>query len=227
MLPMGPPQSLLRHWVIGDVHGCDQALLELVNRLPRGDRLVLLGDVINRGPRVEASMDIAWGLVRSGRAVWLMGNHEWRLVRDLGRSDAGARRNLERCLAYRQLGDQRCRQWGVRLAQLPFLYRGDGWVATHAGFDPHTWEPHLTIRMPFWQAYDGRFGDVVVGHTPGPGVRRLGRIVLIDTGACYGGQLTAYCPQTGQVVSVEGLPSAMLPPSTPLVGQRAPGVGAR
>ncbi len=28
--------------------------------------------------------------------------------------------------------------------------------------------------MPFWQAYDGRFGDVVVGHTPGPGVRRLG-----------------------------------------------------
>ena len=206
MFPMGPLQSLSRHWVIGDVHGCDHALLELVARLPRGDQLVLLGDVINRGPRVEAAMETAWRLVRSGRAVWLMGNHEWRLVRDLGRSGPEARRDLECCLTYRQLGDRRCRQWRERLSQLPLVYRGDGWVATHAGFDPRTWQPHLTIRMPFWQAYDGRFGDVVVGHTPGPEVRRLGQIVLIDTGACYGGQLTAYCPETGQVVSVNGVP---------------------
>ena len=31
-----------------------------------------------------------------------------------------------------------------------------------------------------------------------------GRIVLIDTGACYGGQLTAYCPETGATVQVDG-----------------------
>jgi serine/threonine protein phosphatase 1 len=77
-------------------------------------------------------------------------------------------------------------------------------VATHAGFDTQTWQPDLTIRLPFWNAYDKRFGDVIVGHTPGPGIRRLGSIVLIDTAACYGGQLTAYCPETGLNLSVPG-----------------------
>ena len=59
--------------------------------------------------------------------------------------------------------------------------------------------------MAFWQAYDGRFGEVVIGHTPGPYVRRLGQIVMVDTGACYGGELSAYCPETGVVRSVPGL----------------------
>jgi len=29
--------------------------------------------------------------------------------------------------------------------------------------------------------------------------------VMIDTGACYGGELSAYCPETGAVRSVPGL----------------------
>ena len=75
--------------------------------------------------------------------------------------------------------------------------------ATHAGFDA-AGQPDLSIRDPFWEAYDGRFGQVVVGHTPRPQVERLGAIVLIDTGAVYGGCLSAYCPQTDAVVQVEG-----------------------
>ena len=43
-----------------------------------------------------------------------------------------------------------------------------------------------------------------MGHTPRPQVERLGAIVLIDTGAVYGGCLSAYCPQTDAVVQVEG-----------------------
>jgi serine/threonine protein phosphatase 1 len=78
-------------------------------------------------------------------------------------------------------------------------------VATHAGFDPLSWKPHLSIRLPFWQAYDGRFGEVVVGHTPGTVVRRMNRIVLIDTGACFGGTLTAYCPETTEQRQVRGV----------------------
>jgi serine/threonine protein phosphatase 1 len=35
-------------------------------------------------------------------------------------------------------------------------------------------------------------------------VRKLGHVVLIDTGACYGGQLTAYCPETGAIHAVQG-----------------------
>jgi len=208
---MSPSPRSPHHWVIGDVHGCAEALDELVALLPYDDRLVFCGDLINRGPRIEAAMNMAWQLVESGRAVWLMGNHERELVNAL-RSEEGRRlRDLETCDTYRQLGEVGCRIWLERLERLPLAFWGRGWVATHAGFDPVAWRPHLSIRLPFWQAYDGRFGDVVVGHTPGPEVRRLDRIVLIDTGACFGGKLTAYCPETAEHRQVNGLPSFTMP----------------
>ena len=202
---MPSPHQPLHHWVIGDVHGCAGALERLVEQLPRRDRLVFCGDVVNRGPNIAETMDLAWELVCSGRAVWLKGNHEADLLQTLQQADAITTPALAGNATYRQLGASRCRAWMERLAQLPEAYWGDGWAATHAGFNPHTWEPQLNIRLPFWENYDGRFGEVVVGHTPGPEVRRIGQIVLIDTGACYGGHLSAYCPETGDVRQTPGL----------------------
>ncbi len=202
---MTSPSRTCHHWVIGDVHGCADSLQRLVERLPSGDRLVLCGDVINRGPQIRSTMELAWSLVETGRAVWLMGNHEADLVAALRRGDWSAQWALAVCDTYRQLGDRHCRLWQERLDQLPRSYGGSGWLATHAGFDPASWQIDLSIRMPFWLAYDGRFGEVVIGHTPGPHVRRLGQIVMVDTGACYGGELSAYCPETGAILSVPGL----------------------
>jgi serine/threonine protein phosphatase 1 len=208
---MPSPHTAPRHWIIGDVHGCAEALAQLVALLPHGDRLVLLGDVINRGPAIGEAMELAWGLVSSGRGVWLMGNHEKKLLEALSSRGEDVFPLLAGCDTYRQLGHRRCRQWIERLATLPTAFWGTGWVATHAGFDPVLWAPDLGIRLPFWQAYDGRYGEVIVGHTPAEHVRRLDRILLIDTGACYGGRLTAYCPESGDLLSVPG------PAITPLV----------
>lgn len=202
----------IRHWVIGDVHGCADSLKALVATLPARDRLIFCGDLVNRGPRILEAMEAAWALVESGRAVWLRGNHEQALLEDLQGEGWQAWRHLAGCDTYRQLGDRACRAWQERLAGLPTAFWGEGWVATHAGFDPISWQPHLSIRDAFWDAYDGRFGEVIVGHTPGDQVRFKGRgqqIVLIDTGACYGGRLTAYCPETRLWQQVDGVrPSA-------------------
>jgi serine/threonine protein phosphatase 1 len=211
--------SRCHHWVIGDVHGCAGSLEQLLERLPTGDRLLFCGDAINRGPAIASTMARIWGLVEQGRAVWLKGNHEADLVQALRRGPWGGQPSLAGCDTYRHLGDQLCRQWLERLDNLPMAYWGDGWVATHAGFDPTTWQPDLRVRMDFWQYYDGRFGDVVIGHTPGPHVRHLRHIVMVDTGACYGGDLSAYCPETGAVIAVPGLrPEA----AAPLPGLRVP-----
>jgi serine/threonine protein phosphatase 1 len=208
-----------RHWVIGDVHGCADALEQLLEQLPHGDRLIFCGDVINRGPAIAATMERIWGLVQQGRAVWLKGNHEADLVNALRRGSWQAQQGLAGCDTYRHLGDAASRAWLERLDGLPLAYWGEGWVATHAGFDPETWQPDLRVRMGFWQHYDGRFGTVVIGHTPGPHVRHLPHIVMVDTGACYGGDLSAYCPETGEVVTVPGLrPEA----AHPLPSLRAP-----
>ena len=203
-IALRPERRAANHWVIGDVHGCAEALRRPLAELPPEDRVVLCGDVINRGPDIAAAMELAWELVASGRGVWLMGNHERELVDTLRDGGAAARKRLAGCDTFRQLGERRCRDWLARLEHLPLVYWGRGWVATHAGFDPVSWDPHLQIRMAFWQSYDGRYGDVVVGHTPGSCVRKLGHVVLIDTAACYGGSLTAYCPETGAIRSVHG-----------------------
>lgn len=211
---MPPCPRPARHWVVGDVHGCAEALRRLDALLPADERLVLCGDVINRGPQIPEAMDLAWALVRSGRAVWLQGNHEADLVADLGRDDPDSLSRLAGCDTYRQLGGSLCRRWRRRLESLPRVYQGRGWVATHAGFDPRSWQPDLSIREPFWNAYDGRYGQVVVGHTPDHTVRHRDAIVFVDTGACYGGELTAYCPETAAVVRVPG-PRPALPPALP------------
>ena len=218
---MPSPHQPQHHWVIGDVHGCAESLTCLVGQLPSHDRLVFCGDVVNRGPHIAETMELAWELVSSGRAVWLKGNHEADLLSALQQEHDPASPTLAGNATYRQLGARRCRAWIERLAQLPEVYWGDGWAATHAGFDPLSWEPRLNIRLPFWENYDGRYGEVVVGHTPGPGVRRIGQIVLIDTGACYGGQLTAYCPETGEVRQSPGLRQMNTAESEPIAPRSA------
>ena len=204
---MESSSSSRHHWVIGDVHGCAASLEALLDKLPACDRLIFCGDVINRGPQIGATMDRVWDLVEQDRAVWLKGNHEQDLVDALRLGSWRSQQGLAGCDTFRHLGERRCRTWLDRLDSLPVAYWGNGWVATHAGFDPISWRPDLSVRMAFWQAYDGRFGEVVIGHTPGPYVRRLGQIVMVDTGACYGGELSAYCPETGLVTTSPGLRS--------------------
>ncbi len=192
-----------RHWVIGDVHGCDRSLVALLAVLPTADHLVFCGDVVNRGNGIEAAMDLVWTLVSLGRATWLRGNHEQDLIEALESSGDNSGDALLSQDTVRQLGEQRARSWLDRLKQLPLQYSAEGWSATHAGFNSDG-QPDLSIRDPFWESYDGRYGRVVIGHTPRPTVERHQHIVLVDTGAVYGGLLSAYCPETDAVVQVRG-----------------------
>jgi serine/threonine protein phosphatase 1 len=204
LCPVDPlPAPRQHHWVIGDVHGCDRSLVSLLAVLPSDDHLVFCGDVINRGGGIEAAMDLVWTLVRLGRATWLRGNHEQDLIDALESSGDGSAEALFSQDTVRQLGERRTRSWLDRLQQLPLKYSAEGWSATHAGFNSDG-QPDLSIREPFWESYDGRHGRVVIGHTPRPTVERHQRIVLVDTGAVYGGLLSAYCPETDAVVQVQG-----------------------
>ena len=188
------PSRTCNHWVIGDVHGCYQPLHQLLGVLPKNDHVVFCGDVINRGPDTTSTMQLIWSLVTAGQATWLRGNHEQARLQTL---EEHARSSPN--------------PWLTRLQGLPTVFWGKGWVATHAGLDSNG-HPDLTIREPFWEHYDGRHGRVVIGHTPRPDVERHGQIVMVDTGAVYGGKLSAYCPETEAVVQVEGVRVATAAP---------------
>ena len=57
---------------IGDIHGCHAEFAELIARLEltADDRLVLLGDLVNRGPSSPRVLDLA----REHKAISLLGN---------------------------------------------------------------------------------------------------------------------------------------------------------
>jgi bis(5'-nucleosyl)-tetraphosphatase (symmetrical) len=68
-------------YLIGDVQGCDGALQRLVDRIgfsPSRDHLILLGDLVNRGPESAAVLRRLMGY--GGSATCLLGNHDLSLL---------------------------------------------------------------------------------------------------------------------------------------------------
>lgn len=68
----------MRHFAIGDIHGCATALAELLEFVAPGsdDVVVTLGDYVDRGPDSRGVIDLLLGLGSSCRHIPLRGNHE-------------------------------------------------------------------------------------------------------------------------------------------------------
>ena len=70
----------MRTIVIGDVHGCAGALKALIGKVKpeKEDRLILLGDLFDRGPESWEVFETVKALEKSlgERFVLLLGNHE-------------------------------------------------------------------------------------------------------------------------------------------------------
>lgn len=73
--------------IVGDVHGCADALGRLLERLgyrfqagvwqhPRR-MAIFVGDIIDRGPQIRESLEIVRNMVEQGHAHCIMGNHEY------------------------------------------------------------------------------------------------------------------------------------------------------
>lgn len=73
-----------RQFAIGDIHGCFDSLKELVEnkiQLQKKDKLIFLGDYIDRGPKSKEVIDYIIELQNNDYdVVTLLGNHESMLV---------------------------------------------------------------------------------------------------------------------------------------------------
>ena len=73
-----------RLFAIGDIHGCFDTLEELVNnkiQLKKSDKLILLGDYIDRGDKSKEVVEYIIDLQKKGFNILpLMGNHEAMLL---------------------------------------------------------------------------------------------------------------------------------------------------
>jgi protein phosphatase len=216
--------------VIGDIHGCraelELLLIELGYDIVRDDaghaigahrddrRAIFVGDLVDRGPDTPGVLRLVMGMVASGDAFCVPGNHENKLLRALRGRNVQVTHGLAESLA--QLAAEPA---GFRAEVERFLdglishYVLDGGqlVVSHAGLieryqgrasgrvrefclygqtTGETDEYGLPVRYPWAEEYRGR-AMVLYGHTPVATPEWINNTLCLDTGCVFGGRLTA------------------------------------
>jgi len=67
-------------YVIGDIHGEHEKLLALMKNIPLNEKLIFIGDYINKGSKSKEVVEYLSELGSSRETVFLIGNHEFKLL---------------------------------------------------------------------------------------------------------------------------------------------------
>ncbi len=70
----------MRTLVIGDIHGCATAFDRLLEAAGPADRIITLGDYIDRGPESKGILDRLIAMAPTGKLIALRGNHDLMMV---------------------------------------------------------------------------------------------------------------------------------------------------
>jgi protein phosphatase len=229
--------------LIGDIHGCYDELLELLLTLGYqfshinnefkishlGTRkLIFLGDLVDRGPKIPEVLRLVMAVVNSGMGFCILGNHDAKLIRAL----QGRQVNLTHGLA-ESMHQLEAEEKGFKQKIIDFLLAranhfvldGGKLVVSHAGLreEMHGRESEkihhfciygeptiekdrfgLPVRKNWAEEYRGR-ALVVYGHTPVVEPKWVNNTLCIDTGCVFGGRLTAWRYPENTLVSVPAL----------------------
>ena len=188
-----------RYFVVGDVHGCLDELKDLLTAAQIDDattRLVLVGDLVNKGPR---SLDVL-RYCRANDVCAVRGNHDDKCLRLYDGVDVRTDEH-----AYVERMTPADAAW---LRQLPHTLTlpGVDAVVVHAGLrpgmtladqSPRDMTTMRSLGTPSsapgdlsWAALREEAPLVVFGHDARRGLQEHAWAVGLDTGCCYGGRLT-------------------------------------
>jgi protein phosphatase len=194
-------------------------------------KLAFVGDLTDRGPHSLKIIEIIWELVvKNQDAYYVPGNHCNKLYRFFIGNKVQITHGLETTVAeYEELNknqQEEIRQKFIELYEKAPLYRQldkGRLVIAHAGirqdligknnskvktfvlYGDITGEKHpdgSPVRLDWAEYYKGK-ACIVYGHTPVRDVRILNNTYNIDTGAVFGGKLSALRYPEKEAVSVE------------------------
>lgn len=216
--------------IVGDVHGCYDELTELLGLLgyrpdsasalrhPQGRRVIFVGDLVDRGPKIVETVTLARRMVEAGQAFCVPGNHDNKLLRYLRGNRVQIKHGLEVSITQIEAlpGPER-EEWTAAYECFigglgtHLVLDGGRLVVAHAGIreaDQGRDSPRiraftlygiptgekdengLPIRLNWAADYAGE-AAVVYGHTPIAEPTWQNNTINIDTGCVFGGRLTA------------------------------------
>lgn len=236
--------------IIGDLHGCCDELESLLQKLgyeqaqrdadnpvwgaysyrhPQGRKIIFLGDLVDRGPRILHTLRLVRNMVVDGAALCVPGNHDMKFLRKLQGRDVQVKHGLAQSVAEVEALPADIRECFMKAAAefidglvSHYVLDGGKLVVAHAGMKQEmqgrgsgkvrefalygettgeTDEFGLPVRCNWAAEYRGQ-ATVVYGHTPVPEPEWLNRTTNIDTGCVFGGKLTALRWPEREFVSV-------------------------
>jgi hypothetical protein len=210
-------RALGRTIVVGDIHGCYDELVALLEkaRLGAGDRVVSVGDLVTKGEKNREVLEL---FMSGDRFSAVVGNHD-RALRRYWRGEAVSLKEAqERTRLELETGRE---AFAAYLGSLPYYIDLGTHVVVHAGLRPgvplaeqspddltelRTLGPDRRSRdgVPWYEVYDGE-PTALFGHWPAAEPRRGPKALGLDTGCVYGYALTACVVETGEIVSVPAL----------------------
>ena len=201
--------------VVGDIHGCYDELMELVEKVDLGkdDRLVSVGDLITKGPKSREVLEL---FMTDARFSTVIGNHDLALRRKWNGEEIELKAAQKE--AHKELRGEKD-AYASFFNRLPFTIDLDTHLVVHAGLRPNvelhsqTTDDMVLIRTlgpdresdegtPWYHVYYGE-KIVLFGHWPAPEPRRGKQAIGLDTGCVYGYNLTAYIIETDEFVTVK------------------------
>ncbi len=131
------------HYIVGDVQGCCDAFDRLLTEIgfsPSRDHVVVLGDLVNRGPQSLATLKRLRAL--GSAATCLLGNHDLHLLAVAhGVRPAHGDDTIADILDSPQRDE-----WIAWLRQHRLAVHDQGWLMVHAGVVPQ-WDLALTLQL--------------------------------------------------------------------------------
>ncbi|MDE2942366.1 MAG: AAA family ATPase, partial [Chloroflexota bacterium] len=200
--------------VIGDVHGCFDELLTLLERLgyvvetrtdagggmsfsvshPEGRKAVFVGDLVDRGPGVVKALKLVMSMVSSDSALCVAGNHESKLARKLQGRNVQVTHGLAESLAQLDMESEAFRQQA-----LAFL---DGLISHYVLDDGDLVVAHAGIKSEYQGRASARVRDFCLyGETTGE-KDEFGLPIRANWAAEYRGKATVVYGHTAVVEPV-------------------------
>lgn len=208
---------MVRTLFIGDVHGCIDELKELLAKVDYksdSDRLIYLGDILNKGP---SSAEVL-RFIKAQNAECILGNNEIGFL-EVAKNGCYFGNTLQMLLE--DLGDELdtfC-HW---IESFPTYIEEDDFIAVHAGINPEktvaesSLKVRTTIRTwdgkgvdlnnpshPKW--YDLYHGEktIIYGHYAADKLQVRDKTIGLDSGCVFGGELSCLVWPSREVIQVK------------------------
>ena len=206
-----------RSIIVGDVHGCFDELLDLLRNCAFDsveDRLIFVGDLINKGPKSLETLNF----VRDGNFEVTMGNHDLKFLR-------GCKKNKPLGLELEKLKSQlqpNLEGWLSWMETWPHFIETPDFFVVHAGLVPQQHPSQTPIKIlanirhwdgkglnlnndqdPAWHELYKEKKLVVYGHWALQGLHIKENSIGLDSGCVYGRQLSAVILPEREIIQVQ------------------------